>query len=62
MPDPEFIAALAIVVSGFGGVIKKLFNHETRMSRIEGKIDTLLEHNGIDPPGDDTKEARRKKR
>lgn len=49
MPVPEFIAALAVVASGFGGVIKKLFDHESRMSRMEGKIDALLTKNGIKP-------------
>lgn len=49
MPGPEFIAAITLIASGFGGVIKKLFDHESRMSRMEGKIDTLLKHNGLNP-------------
>lgn len=58
MPGPEFIAALAVIVSGFGGVIKKLFDHESRMSRMEGKIDALLTKNGI-KPSDCIKEERK---
>jgi len=49
MPTLEFITALAVVASGFGGIIKKLFDHEARMSRMEGKIDALLKHNNMNP-------------
>ena len=43
------IILTSVVLGSMGLVIKKLFSHEHRLTRIETKLDLWLERNGINP-------------